>query len=80
MVFTNLSERANVGLQHAVPPTNIKIQAVTSPNSSRYYPTNTHTSTEHHISSLHSHFWVRKSISADREKKKGEILAISSSY
>ena len=53
--------------------TNTKIKALTSPNSSGYGIQQIFTSTEHHISSLHSHSKRWKSISAVRQKLK--ILA-----
>ena len=46
-----------VGLQHVVPPTNTKLKPLLLPTQ----VTQTLTSTEHHISSLRSHFWVQLS-------------------
>ena len=49
----------HVGLAHAVPPSNTKFKLITSPSSTWYsYRTQTPTSTKHHTSSLHIHFWV----------------------
>ena len=47
-----------VRLQHVVPPTNTKFKPLFS-RLKRVYHTQTFTSTEHHISSLHSHFWFQ---------------------
>ena len=49
-----------VGLQHAVPPTNTKFKHYFS-RLKRVCRTQTLTSTEHHISSQHSHFRVQLS-------------------
>ena len=46
-----------VGLANAVPPTNTKFKPLLLPTQTGM----PYTSTEHHISSLHSHFWVQPS-------------------
>ena len=50
-----------VGLQHAVPPTNTKFNPLLLPTQAGIPYTKSLISTEHHISSLHSHFWVQLS-------------------
>ena len=49
-----------VGLAHAVPPTNTKFKPLLLLTQTGCR-TQTLTSTEHHISSLHLHFWVQPS-------------------
>ena len=62
-----------VGLQHAVPPTNTKFKPLLHPTPAGLRYTNT--SREHHISNLHSHFWVYLSggsplLPPDKKKRK----------